>query len=252
MPSCCLQDEARIVVERDGEPGLSSEALIPTKEMAGATPGPGTALGGPTGQVARARAAEETGKAAPPSSNNGVGSVNAGTGAPAPSLRVLLSSSIDATSWPSSSRCYISSLYKAEFDLAEAVAERASRAFECEAWVQYQSTFLDGGKQQQQLLERQAAEGEEGDGSGEEAADGLLSLTRQQRAAVDVASLAPLMLLTGDAGCGKTLTTRTIVQQWIEDGKRVAICAPTGEILSGRRAGDAHVSAIGTCGIMPA
>ena len=162
--------------------------------------------------------------AVPSSSSNGVGSVSA-NGTPAPSLRVLLSSGSDAASWSSSSRCYISSLYKAEFDLAKAIAERASRAFECEAWVQYQSTFFDGGKQQ---LERQTIKGDE---IGEEGVDGLLSLTRQQRAAVDVASLAPLMLLTGDAGCGKTQTTRTIVQQWIEDGKRVAICAPTGELL---------------------
>lgn len=150
-------------------------------------------------------------------------------GTPTPSSRVLLSSGSDAASWPSSARCYISSLYKAEFDLAKAVADRASRSFQCDAWVQYQSASLAGGKLLQQSEHNLGAEG---DGSGEEeTADGLLTLTRQQRAAVDVANLAPLMLLTGDAGCGKTLTTRTIVQQWIADGKRVAICAPTGEPL---------------------
>lgn len=36
------------------------------------------------------------------------------------------------------------------------------------------------------------------------------------------------MLLTGDAGCGKTLTTREVVRHWLGRGKRVMMCAPTG------------------------
>lgn len=38
----------------------------------------------------------------------------------------------------------------------------------------------------------------------------------------------PVSLLTGAAGCGKTLVTRAIVKLWKRQSKRVLMCAPTG------------------------
>lgn len=43
-----------------------------------------------------------------------------------------------------------------------------------------------------------------------------------------MAEHAPVMLLTGAAGCGKTFVTKAIVGLWRHQGKRVLMCAPTG------------------------
>jgi len=53
-------------------------------------------------------------------------------------------------------------------------------------------------------------------------------LSEGQRAAVAQASAAPVLVLTGGPGCGKTFTTRTIVKLWRAMGKRVCMAAPTG------------------------
>ena len=53
-------------------------------------------------------------------------------------------------------------------------------------------------------------------------------LSEGQRTAVAQASVAPVMVLTGGPGCGKTFTTRTIVKLWRAMGKRCAMAAPTG------------------------
>lgn len=42
------------------------------------------------------------------------------------------------------------------------------------------------------------------------------------------AATAPVCILTGGPGCGKTTTTKYIVDLWKGLGKKLALCAPTG------------------------
>ncbi|NJO47631.1 MAG: ATP-dependent RecD-like DNA helicase [Oscillatoriales cyanobacterium RM2_1_1] len=55
-----------------------------------------------------------------------------------------------------------------------------------------------------------------------------ISLSEQQQQAVEMAAYAPIMVLTGGPGCGKTFVTHTIVSLWKAMGKTVALAAPTG------------------------
>lgn len=59
-----------------------------------------------------------------------------------------------------------------------------------------------------------------------------VKLNEGQERAIEVASDAPLMVLTGGPGCGKTTAVQTIVKLWCAQKKMVRIAAPTGE---GRR-----------------
>ncbi|GBG62912.1 hypothetical protein CBR_g34284 [Chara braunii] len=60
-----------------------------------------------------------------------------------------------------------------------------------------------------------------------ESASGM-KLSRAQRESVVAAASAPILILTGGPGCGKTFTTWTIVKLWRAMGKKVQLCAPTG------------------------
>lgn len=53
-------------------------------------------------------------------------------------------------------------------------------------------------------------------------------LSDGQKAAVLKASTAPLIVLTGGPGCGKTFATKAIVQLWQSQGKDIRLAAPTG------------------------
>jgi len=53
-------------------------------------------------------------------------------------------------------------------------------------------------------------------------------LSQEQRRAVELAATARLLVLTGGPGCGKTFTTRTIVDLWRAMGKSILLAAPTG------------------------
>lgn len=44
-----------------------------------------------------------------------------------------------------------------------------------------------------------------------------------------LAMQAPIMVLTGGPGCGKTFATEAIVHFWKDKQKKLALCAPTGE-----------------------
>ena len=55
-----------------------------------------------------------------------------------------------------------------------------------------------------------------------------MALSAGQRRAVELASDAPLLVLTGGPGCGKTATVRTVIKLWAAQGKLVRIAAPTG------------------------
>ena len=50
--------------------------------------------------------------------------------------------------------------------------------------------------------------------------------------AIRQAANAPVMVLTGGPGCGKTFVTATIVKLWraMKGGYKVALCTPTGEL----------------------
>jgi hypothetical protein len=56
-------------------------------------------------------------------------------------------------------------------------------------------------------------------------------LSEGQKAAVLKASTAPLVVLTGGPGCGKTFATKAIVQLWTTQQKDVRLAAPTGAAL---------------------
>lgn len=55
-----------------------------------------------------------------------------------------------------------------------------------------------------------------------------MQLSEGQREAVVQACTAPVLLLTGGPGCGKTYATRTIVKLWRAMNKKVLLAAPTG------------------------
>ncbi|MBD2169161.1 ATP-dependent RecD-like DNA helicase [Calothrix membranacea FACHB-236] len=55
-----------------------------------------------------------------------------------------------------------------------------------------------------------------------------IQLSEQQQQAVEMAAYAPVMILTGGPGVGKTFTTHTIVSLWKAMGKSIAVAAPTG------------------------
>jgi exodeoxyribonuclease V alpha subunit len=55
-----------------------------------------------------------------------------------------------------------------------------------------------------------------------------ITLSQQQRHAVELAATSRLLVLTGGPGTGKTFTTRTIVDLWRAMGKSIGLSAPTG------------------------
>src|SRR6266568_968292 len=55
-----------------------------------------------------------------------------------------------------------------------------------------------------------------------------MTLSAEQRRAVELAASSRLLVLTGGPGCGKTFTTRTIVALWRAMGKSMLLAAPTG------------------------
>jgi len=69
-----------------------------------------------------------------------------------------------------------------------------------------------------------------------------VKLSDGQREAIRQAANAPIMVLTGGPGCGKTFATATIVKLWraMSRGHRIALCAPTGAALSHNFAVIAH------------
>ena len=55
-----------------------------------------------------------------------------------------------------------------------------------------------------------------------------ITLSEEQRQAVELAASSRLLVLTGGPGCGKTFTTKTIVALWRAMGKSILLAAPTG------------------------
>lgn len=73
-----------------------------------------------------------------------------------------------------------------------------------------------------------------------------VTLSDEQRRAVELAASSRLMILTGGPGCGKTFTTRAIVALWKAMGKSILLAAPTGRAaqrlseMTGREAKTIH------------
>src|SRR6266568_4261402 len=55
-----------------------------------------------------------------------------------------------------------------------------------------------------------------------------ITLSEEQRQAVELAASSRLLVLTGGPGCGKTFTTCAIVSLWRAMGKSILLAAPTG------------------------
>jgi exodeoxyribonuclease V alpha subunit len=55
-----------------------------------------------------------------------------------------------------------------------------------------------------------------------------ITLSEEQRRAVELAASSRLLVLTGGPGCGKTFTTKTVVDLWRAMGKSILLAAPTG------------------------
>jgi exodeoxyribonuclease V alpha subunit len=73
-----------------------------------------------------------------------------------------------------------------------------------------------------------------------------VTLSDEQRRAVELAASSRLLILTGGPGCGKTFTTRTIVALWKAMSKSIMLAAPTGRAaqrlaeMTGREAKTIH------------
>jgi exodeoxyribonuclease V alpha subunit len=55
-----------------------------------------------------------------------------------------------------------------------------------------------------------------------------ITLSEEQRQAVELAASSRVLVLTGGPGCGKTFTTKTIAALWKAMGKSLLLAAPTG------------------------
>ena len=55
-----------------------------------------------------------------------------------------------------------------------------------------------------------------------------ITLSEEQRQAVELAVTSRLLVLTGGPGCGKTFTTKAVVDLWRAMGKSILLAAPTG------------------------
>jgi len=108
--------------------------------------------------------------------------------------------------WGPEVRCYLPRLHKAEAAVAQAAGEKlslikkpsAARTARIKKWI-----------------------------SANQNTNGV-ELSKGQCAAIEAASDAPLLVITGGPGCGKTTVVQAIVKLWSAQGKMVHIAAPTG------------------------
>ena len=55
-----------------------------------------------------------------------------------------------------------------------------------------------------------------------------MQLSEGQKEAVRTVAGSHVCVITGGPGCGKTTTTKFVVDLWSAMRKRIAVCAPTG------------------------
>ncbi|KAA6424284.1 MAG: hypothetical protein FRX49_05496, partial [Trebouxia sp. A1-2] len=106
--------------------------------------------------------------------------------------------------WNAPLRCYTPAMFNAEVKVASKLAELAARP-----------PLAVNTQQITNFMARNS--------TGKD-----LRLSEGQRQAVMQAATAPVCILTGGPGCGKTTTTKYIVDLWKGLGKKLALCAPTG------------------------
>ncbi len=117
--------------------------------------------------------------------------------------------------------CYAPAFYHTEVSLANRLAAFAHRPVEVD--LPRVQRWIDGYTQKKGV-----------------------TLSGEQRRAVELAASSRLMILTGGPGCGKTFTTRTIVALWKAMGKSTLLAAPTGRAaqrlseMTGREAKTIH------------
>ncbi|BDA44925.1 probable recBCD enzyme subunit RecD at C-terminar half [Coccomyxa sp. Obi] len=113
--------------------------------------------------------------------------------------------------WPAGSRCYLASMHHAEVRVAAALVRIAAQPEQI-----YENNEERFKKWSKEWLRKQSMSGN------------AAALSEGQKAAVWKASTAPLVVLTGGPGCGKTFATKAIVQVWAQQRKDIRLAAPTG------------------------
>eukprot|EP00208_Stichococcus_sp_RCC1054_P000835 CAMPEP_0206136362 /NCGR_PEP_ID=MMETSP1473-20131121/1596_1 /ASSEMBLY_ACC=CAM_ASM_001109 /TAXON_ID=1461547 /ORGANISM="Stichococcus sp, Strain RCC1054" /LENGTH=1201 /DNA_ID=CAMNT_0053528837 /DNA_START=280 /DNA_END=3885 /DNA_ORIENTATION=+ len=111
---------------------------------------------------------------------------------------------------PATTRCYTPELYRAETIVAATLARLAAQG---------RKPIPAGGMSQVDVW---MTKNEKHTG---------ISLSNGQKEAIRQAANAPVMVLTGGPGCGKTFATATIVKLWRAMSNRqarISLCAPTG------------------------
>lgn len=108
--------------------------------------------------------------------------------------------------WSESVRCYLPQFHEAETAIVRCVEEKAR-------------LIKDVNKVRMQKIKQWVDMNQETTN---------VVLSRGQRAAIQMASDAPILVITGGPGCGKTTVLQSIVKLWCAQGKMVNICAPTG------------------------
>ncbi|KAL4458529.1 hypothetical protein ABPG75_013394 [Micractinium tetrahymenae] len=118
--------------------------------------------------------------------------------------------------WGQNTRCYTPLLHAAEQVVAQCSLQRAAA---------YKPASTRQLNRVRRWLEASQARTFT---AGAAAAAAGIQLNAGQARAIELASDAPLMVLTGGPGCGKTTVVQTIVKLWCAQRKMVRIAAPTG------------------------
>ncbi|KAL3161913.1 hypothetical protein ABBQ38_008998 [Trebouxia sp. C0009 RCD-2024] len=116
--------------------------------------------------------------------------------------------------WKRPLRCYSPTMFNAEVAVARKLAELAARPR-----IQIPASQRESGLAR---VDRWMAE------NTKNSYGQTLQLSEGQREAIRTAARSPVCVVTGGPGCGKTTTTKYIVDLWNAMNKRLAICAPTG------------------------
>eukprot|EP00890_Picochlorum_soloecismus_P000258 jgi/Picsp_1/1232/NSC_04713-R1_family len=108
--------------------------------------------------------------------------------------------------WSTGTRCYLPQFHKAETVVAECAVSKSS-------------LIQDVGDSRRNKIRQWIDVNQKSTN---------VVLSEGQKAAIEMASDSPILVITGGPGCGKTTVLQSIVKLWCAQGKVVHICAPTG------------------------
>ena len=108
--------------------------------------------------------------------------------------------------WSANTRCYLPQFHKAETVVAECAVSKSS-------------LIQDVGDSRRNKIRQWIDVNQKSTN---------VVLSEGQKAAIEMASDSPILVITGGPGCGKTTVLQSIVKLWCAQGKIVHICAPTG------------------------